>query len=115
MVKVTTIQTAEHYTWGDRCDGWFLLKDESVNIIQERMPPGTSERMHLHSRSHQFFYVLRGEVTMEVELESVRVRVGEGLEIKPGVAHRARNTSNSDAEFIVMSSPPSHEDRTNLD
>lgn len=115
MAKVTSIQTAEHYTWGDGCDGWFLLKDENIHIIQERMPPGTSESMHVHNRSRQFFYVLRGELTMELESEIVKVRSSESLEIKPGVGHRARNVSNNDAQFIVMSSPPSHDDRTNLE
>jgi mannose-6-phosphate isomerase-like protein (cupin superfamily) len=115
MAKVTSIQTAEHYAWGDGCDGWFLSKDEGIHIIQERMPPGASERRHVHNRSRQFFYVLRGELTLELESENVGMRAGEGLEIKPGVAHMARNTSNHDAEFIVISFPPSHTDRTNID
>jgi mannose-6-phosphate isomerase-like protein (cupin superfamily) len=111
---VTSIQNAEHYTWGDGCDGWFLLKDENVHIIRERMPPGTSETRHVHNRSRQFFYVLRGELTMGLEGEKVRIRVGEGVEVEPRTAHQARNTSRDDAEFIVISCPPSHNDRTNL-
>jgi len=36
--------TAEHYTWGDACDGWFLVRTPELQIIEERMPPGASER-----------------------------------------------------------------------
>ena len=115
MAIVTSIQNAEHYTWGDNCDGWFLLKHPSVHLIQERMPPGAREKTHLHNRSRQFFLVLRGELTMILGRESVVVRAGEGLDVEPEVPHQARNTSRNDVEFIVMSCPPSHDDRTNLD
>jgi len=115
VARVTSIQNAEHYTWGDGCHGWFLLKDGGLHIIQERMPPGTSEKKHVHNRSRQFFYVLRGELTIDLEEDTVRMRPGEGLQIEPGVVHQARNTSKNDAEFIVISRPPSHDDRTNLD
>jgi mannose-6-phosphate isomerase-like protein (cupin superfamily) len=115
VVKVSSIQNAEHYTWGDDCHGWFLLKDPNIHIIQERMPPGTWEKRHIHNRSRQFFYVLRGELTMAVGQESVMIRAGEGLEIEPRAAHQARNTSQNDVEFIVMSCPPSHDDRMNID
>jgi len=112
--KVVSTQNAEHYAWGDGCHGWFLLKDEAFNIIQERMPPRTSEKKHVHSLSSQFFYVLRGELTIDVEEERTVMQTGEGLEIEPGVIHQARNISRNDTEFIVFSCPPSHNDRTNL-
>ena len=114
MTRVTSIQSAEHYTWGDGCHGWFLLKDPGFHVIQERMPSGTYEERHVHNFSRQFFYVLRGELTMVVGQESVCIRAGEGLEVEPRVAHQARNTSRNDAEFIVTSCPPSHYDRKNV-
>ena len=115
VAKVTSIQNAEHYTWGDDCHGWFLLKDPDIHVIQERMPPGTREKRHVHNRARQFFYVLRGELTMVIGQESVGIGSGECLEIEPRVPHQARNTSQNDVEFIVMSCPPSHDDRTNVD
>jgi mannose-6-phosphate isomerase-like protein (cupin superfamily) len=115
VTRVTSIQNAEHYTWGDDCQAWFLLKDTGFHVIQERMPPGTQERRHIHNFSRQFFYVLRGELTMAVGQESVCIRTGEGLEVEPRTAHQARNTSRDDVEFIVTSCPPSHDDRTNVD
>jgi mannose-6-phosphate isomerase-like protein (cupin superfamily) len=115
MAKVTSIQNAEHYTWGDNCHGWFLLKDTGVHIIQEQMPPGTREKQHIHNRSRQFFYVLRGELTLVVGEEILIVQPGEGLEIGPRVAHQARNNSRNDVDFIVISCPPSHDDRTDVD
>jgi hypothetical protein len=46
--KVTSTANAERYGWGDGCDAWYLVKNDRLHIIQESMPPGTSETRHLH-------------------------------------------------------------------
>ena len=38
--------TAEHYTWGEVCDGWHLLKRQDMSIIHERMPADSQEARH---------------------------------------------------------------------
>jgi mannose-6-phosphate isomerase-like protein (cupin superfamily) len=106
--------TAEHYTWGQNCDGWHLLKSPEVSIIQERMPPGTSETRHLHNKSRQFFFILSGEATMEVDGKIEILHASQGIEIPPQTPHQILNNSNADLEFIVTSCPPSHGDRINL-
>ncbi len=109
--KISTV-SADHYTWGEVCDGWHLVKQRSLSVIRERMPPGAAEVRHLHRRSRQFFYVLSGGVVIEIESGApVDLGPGEGLEIAPGVAHQAKNLSTADAEFLVVSQPPSHGDR----
>jgi len=40
-MKIKNTNNAEHYLWGDNCDGWHLLKTDSLSIIQENMPPDT--------------------------------------------------------------------------
>ena len=111
LPKPISRNNAEHYTWGDSCDGYFLLKRAEVHVIEERMPPGTSEQAHFHERARQSFYVLEGELTMRFDNGDVRVSRGEALEIEPGMVHQARNDSANDARFLVMSVPPSRGDR----
>lgn len=41
---LTNIKSAKHYSWGDGCDGWYLLESPEMTIIQERMPPGAAEK-----------------------------------------------------------------------
>jgi mannose-6-phosphate isomerase-like protein (cupin superfamily) len=102
---------AEHYSWGTNCDGWHLVKDGALSVIEEQMPPSASEVLHSHRSAQQFFFILSGEVTMEVEHEQVRLHAGEGLHIPPRVRHRIRNQSRESACFLVISQPPSHGDR----
>jgi hypothetical protein len=44
---------AEHYIWGDNCDGWRLVKIPDLSVIHERMPPHRSNhcRLSIH-QSH---------------------------------------------------------------
>jgi mannose-6-phosphate isomerase-like protein (cupin superfamily) len=110
-LKPISIRNAPHYVWGDRCDGWFLVKNDDFTIIQECMPPGTHETRHRHRRARQFFYVLAGTATMEHDGSVCECCAGEGLEIAPGVAHRIINRTQEPLAFIVFSRPPSHGDR----
>lgn len=103
--------SAEHYTWGTNCDGWHLVRDGNLSVIEERMPPGASEVAHFHQYAQQFFYVLSGEASFEINGEKIRVEARHGVHIPAGVPHRVANVSDGPLEFIVISQPPSHGDR----
>ncbi|MCQ4088404.1 cupin domain-containing protein [Saccharibacillus sp. JS10] len=104
-------QNAEHYIWGNNCDGWRLVNEEGRSIIHEKMPPDTSEARHFHQYSKQFFFVLSG--TMVFELDGVEhiLNQQEGIEVPPTVPHQAMNQSDKDLEFLVISQPNTQNDR----
>jgi mannose-6-phosphate isomerase-like protein (cupin superfamily) len=102
-------ETAEHYSWGNGCDGWRLVKRTDVSVIQERMPPGSSEIRHLHRQAWQFFFVLRGEATLEVNRKVSVLKIDH--EVLPGVPHQIFNKSEQELEILVISKSPSHGDR----
>ena len=110
-MHVISIETAEHYTWATRCDGWHLLRSPELSVIEEKMLPKTSEVAHFHSKSRQFFYVLSGTLTIWLGNETHTIGPEQGLEIPPTIVHRVFNESESDVRFIVTSAPPSHGDR----
>lgn len=105
---------AEHYIWGDKCDGWYLLNRQDMLIIHEKMPPGTKEKRHVHAVSRQFFFILEGVLTMELEGEKHQIGARQGIEIPPGSKHQASNDSGSAVEFLVISHPTSRGDRSDL-
>jgi mannose-6-phosphate isomerase-like protein (cupin superfamily) len=112
---VVSKDTAEHYVWGGDCDGWRLLPRQDLNIIHERMPSGRQETTHRHDAARQFFFVLSGELTMRMADGDHRIPTGAGLEIPPGVAHQAANTSGADVEFLVISHPTTRGDRVDIE
>jgi mannose-6-phosphate isomerase-like protein (cupin superfamily) len=103
--------SAAHYTWGDGCDGWHLLRSPTLSVIEERMPPGTSEVRHYHRAAQQFFYVLTGALAVEIDGVECSIASGQGISVTAGVPHEVRNASASDATFLIVSCPPSHGDR----
>jgi mannose-6-phosphate isomerase-like protein (cupin superfamily) len=109
-----SIENAEHYIWGEDCDGWHLLKRDDMSVIQERVPVGGSEVMHYHERARQFFYILEGEATMSLEDHEVILQKGQGLEITPLTKHQFKNTSQAEVHFLVISVPSTRGDRVNL-
>ena len=110
-----SVDNADHYCWGEGCDGWILSPSPDMMVIQERMPTGTAERRHVHTRARQFFYVLVGELLMELEGELHTITAMSGIEIPPGARHQARNESAEDVHFLVTSSPTTRGDRIDLD
>lgn len=103
--------TADHYRWGDDCDGWRLLDRDDLSVIEERVPPGAAETRHRHETARQLFFVLTGEATMEIAGEACRLRARQAVEVPPGTPHQFRNDSDASIEFLVISAPTTRDDR----
>jgi len=111
---ITSTENAEHYTWGDQCDGWHLLRTDSLSVIQERMPTGAGEQLHYHEQAQQLFYILSGIATFEVDGQVKIVHPNQSIHIPPNTKHRILNNGDTDLHFLVISEPKSHGDRVNM-
>jgi len=108
---VVSIETVEHYIWGEISDGWHLLEREDISVIQERVPAGGAEVMHYHRASRQFFFILAGEGMIFFEDHDVILHKGDGIEIPPQIKHQFMNRSNAEVHFLVISVPSTKGDR----
>jgi mannose-6-phosphate isomerase-like protein (cupin superfamily) len=113
-MRAVDMSSAQHYRWGKASDGWYLLDRPDLSVIQERVPPGDQEHRHRHGRARQFFYVLTGEATLEIDGAAVNLTAGQGVEVRPGTSHQFFNQSSADVEVLVISAPRSHGDRVDL-
>ena len=114
VVKIADTSNTDHYTWGEVCDGWHLLQHANLSVIQERVPPGRGEVRHFHTLAQQFFYVLSGTASLEFNDQVVNFGKGQGVHVPAQTAHRFANNGNEDVVFLVISSPPTSGDRTNV-
>ena len=110
-VGVIDRSSAEHYVWGDVCDGWHLVKSQEMSVIAERVPPGARETRHFHPTARQFFYILSGRATIDIDGERIELESGQGIEIAPGTTHQFINDSPDDVHFLVVSHPTTRGDR----
>ncbi len=115
MSKITRPETAEHYLWGEACDGWHLLKSPGLSVIQERVPQGCGEVRHYHRHAQQFSYILAGEATFEPDGKVLQLQPHQGCAVEPGVPHRLSNHGGEDLVFLVVSAPMSHDDKVPVD
>ncbi|MCX9155006.1 cupin domain-containing protein [Niveibacterium sp. 24ML] len=113
-MRIASTRNAEHYVWAEACDGWRLLDDPALSVIQERVPPGKSEHTHRHAWARQFFYILEGRAEMCCAGETLVLERGQGVEVPPGVAHQFRNPFDCEVVFLVISSPSTRGDREDL-
>ena len=65
----------------------------------------------MHQRTTQFFYVLAGELAIELNGEAHRLTPFTGLTVPTQTPHQVFNRGSEDARFLVISQPPSHGDR----
>lgn len=107
---------AEHFIWREVCDGWFLVNHpDRLTVLHESMPPGTREVRHFHRQAVQFFFVLAGVATLEIDGQHTILQAHEGAEVSPLVPHQMLNLSEAPMEFLVVSQPNSRDDRVFVD
>jgi len=112
---VSKYKALNHYEWGSDCESWNLVDNVALSVKQEMMPAGASEQLHYHERSQQFFFILSGTATFEIEGKQLEVRVHEGLQILAGEKHRIINNGKTNLEFILCSQPSILNDRVNIE
>jgi mannose-6-phosphate isomerase-like protein (cupin superfamily) len=88
-----------------------LLKTDGLSVIQERMPAAASEVNHYHEHARQFFFILAGEATLEINGSRLVLGPSQGIDVPPKTPHQLLNLSNQELHFIVVSAPASHGDR----
>ena len=114
MATSISTKNAQSYPWGESCTAWHLVNTKSLSVIQEIIPPGASERKHRHAKAQQFFFVLKGKATFEIDGKTVEIGPMHGIHIKPKQVHLVSNESDKDLELLVISEPHSHIDRENV-
>jgi mannose-6-phosphate isomerase-like protein (cupin superfamily) len=106
---------SEHYIWGNDCDSWVLNGSNNLSVKQEKMPAGAAEKLHFHERAEQVFYILKGEAMLYINNGKFQVKAGESISIQPGSKHFISNESEDEIEFLVISSPSTHNDRIEIE
>lgn len=111
---INSVKNAEHYVWGEGCDGWHLHKSDNLSVIQESMSCGTSEVLHYHNKAQQVFYVLTGTTTFEINGEVKTVLPNESIHIPCKTLPQISNQHNEPLSFLLASQPKTQGDRIEI-
>lgn len=82
---------------------------EQQSLAEATVPAGGATERHYHRQSEEFYFLLEGEGTMEIDGEERVVRPGDAVLIPAGAWHQIRAASS--LRFLCCCAPPyAHED-----
>ena len=93
-----------------------LLNPESapesrVTLTEVHLAPGAEQPRHVHDRSEQIWYALRGEAVLLLDGGERPFRTGDVVRFAPGEIHGARNDGTEAFVYLSATSPPQSFDR----
>jgi mannose-6-phosphate isomerase-like protein (cupin superfamily) len=79
------------------------------SLAEATVSVGKPTERHYHKLSEEFYFILEGEGTMEINGEQRMVQSGDAILIPPGAWHQI--TATQTLRFLCCCAPPySHED-----
>lgn len=79
------------------------------SLAEAQVPAGAATQRHYHCLAEEFYFVLEGEGTMEIDGETRQVGVGDAILIPAGAWHTI--TAEKALRFLCCCAPPyAHED-----
>ena len=82
---------------------------ELQSLAEASLPVGSKTDRHYHKLSEEFYYILEGSGTMEIDGEEREVGVGDAILIPAGAWHQI--TAGEALRFLCCCAPPyAHED-----
>ena len=81
------------------------------SLAEAAVPAGGATQRHYHKASEEFYFMLSGKATMEIDGEEREVGPGDAILIPAGAWHQIRATAGEGLRFLCCCAPPySHDD-----
>lgn len=82
---------------------------QNQSLAEATVPVGRPTAHHYHKLSEEFYYILEGQGTMEIDGQLRSVTAGDAILIPPGAWHQI--TASQSLRFLCCCAPSySHED-----
>lgn len=80
---------------------------DRITLLDYKAPGKfTGPQTHFHASSTEWFYVVEGELTFEVDGQSRSATAGSFVEVVPGVQHRWWNATDEPVHFVITYDRP---------
>ena len=92
---------------GDRIR--FLITSAESNgalfFAEVLVPPGGGPPPHRHAHEDESFYLLEGEVTLQLGDKTIVAKPGDFVQIPRGVVHAFKSTGTVNAKMLALNTP----------
>jgi quercetin dioxygenase-like cupin family protein len=79
--------------------------DGAAAVFHITVPPMSGPPLHRHSREDEWFYVLEGVITFEIDGERTVAKAGDSAFAARGTVHAYQNFTAETAKLLVMTTP----------
>jgi quercetin dioxygenase-like cupin family protein len=79
--------------------------DNDWSLFEATVMPGSFVPDHRHDGFEESFYILEGELEMQMNGESMTVSKGHFIKVPKGAIHGYRNTSGHEAKYLTWTHP----------
>jgi quercetin dioxygenase-like cupin family protein len=79
--------------------------ESAVAIFCHSVAPMYGPPLHRHSREDEWFYILKGEITFEIDGKRITLHAGSSAFAPRGTTHTYKNSTNEAAEILVVVTP----------
>lgn len=80
------------------------------SLAEATLEAGNSTRRHYHRAAEEFYYLLEGRGTIEIDGRRRQVGPGDAILIPPGARHQLLADADHDVRLLCCCSPP-YDDR----
>ncbi|CAI5475031.1 unnamed protein product [Closterium sp. Yama58-4] len=77
----------------------------SYSVLEYEVPAGEGTEEHIHTREHEAWFLLDGQMTWTIEKETYKAFPGSFMHMPLGRAHSFRNNSDRPARMLVVCMP----------
>lgn len=83
---------------------------QNQSLAEATVPAGSSTQRHYHQASEEFYFILEGSGTMEIDDSTLEIGPGDAILIPPGSRHKISAPAVT-LRFLCCCAPPyAHED-----
>jgi quercetin dioxygenase-like cupin family protein len=79
--------------------------DGAVEVFNHTVAPMYGPPLHRHSREDEWFYILKGEITFQVDGKRATVHAGGSAFAPRGTTHTFKNFTTEEAEILAVITP----------
>lgn len=76
------------------------------SLAEATLTPGSSTDRHHHRLAEEFYFILDGCGTMEIDGESAAIGPGDAVLIPPGARHQITAAPDAALRFLCCCAPP---------
>lgn len=105
-IEIIDIRNVDSLIWGNNCNIYKLINEKQFYIIQETISPGSKDKMHYHSISDQFLYLLSGKIEVKLIDGEISLKQYQGVMIPSKCVHCVVNSEGNEVAILLTISVP---------